>query len=238
MASAEVDSSLRLLATTDNRHAHTLAKRYGLELVDLPDRPNTWHFQIERGSLALIDPDGASLILDEQSISRRMKGFGRGELARAVGLPTGKRILDALGGWGTDSVCLALFGHQLTYIEREPVIFTLARERIERMEIPIECHLCSAEEFMTKSDKLFDVVYLDAMFEPHKSGAKSSKVMQILAEFAQPCALEQLVQTARERAIHRVVLKRRRKDRSELPVADWSIQGKTIRYDVYRGFDR
>ena len=53
-----------------------------------------------------------------------------------------------------------------------------------------------------------------------------------------PCSVDQsafdIAPTARARARARVVLKRRLKDPIEL-TPDWSLRGRSVRYDVFRG---
>ena len=184
---------------------------------------------------ALLLRNGAQVFtLDVHSIDRRMIGFARSGLARACGLPAGKRILDALGGWGTDAACLASLGHRVTLCEIEPLVYVLCKERIDRLELDIDCLNVSVESFLTETTESFDVIYLDAMFDEHPSGAKSSKPMQVLSDIAYRSEIEPLLRRAQDLATDRVVVKRRRKNRAMLPPPDWTVKGKTVRFDVYR----
>ena len=82
-----------------------------------------------------------------------------------------------------------------------------------------------------------DVIYLDPMFPGRRKKALPNKRMQYLNMLlgeSEPFDAS-LLELARQRARNRVVLKRRLKD-PELLAPDWALKGRSVRYDVYRGY--
>ena len=83
---------------------------------------------------------------------------------------------------------------------------------------------------------VYDVIYFDPMFPPRRKSALPGKRMQYLGELlGEGEAFDTgLIPKALQRARSRVVLKRRLKDPVTLR-PDWTLRGRSIRYDVYRG---
>ncbi len=159
-----------------------------------------------------------------------------GDLVRACGVAAGRRtaVLDVMAGWGVDALVLAGRGCAVTLVERLPAMSALQQDLVRRSGLPAEV-VCGDgfEALLTASP---DVVYLDPMFPERSKNSLPGKRMQWLAELADGDArpLETWLALARERARRRVVLKRRRRDPTVL-TPDWRIDGRTVRYDVYRG---
>jgi len=172
-----------------------------------------------------------------------------GLLARAIGLrkhPT-PRVLDATAGLGQDGFLLACHGCRVQLCERSTIIAALLEDGLERgladpetapiLKERMQLHAGDAGEFMrqkTGSDPV-DVVYLDPMFTKSNHAALAKKEMQWLRLLVgQDEDAPHLLDTAIAHARRRVVVKRSLK----APVLGGrtphcSIQGTTIRYDVY-----
>lgn len=160
-----------------------------------------------------------------------------GELLRACGAADDVRVLDAMAGWGVDGLVLARRRCRVTMVERQPLLAALQRDLVRRAAAGdrVTCVLGDGFEVLTSPSR-WNVVYLDPMFPERGKGALPGKRMQWLAELAHEDArpLAQWIEAAREAAVDRVVLKRRRRDAVVNP-PDWQILGRTVRYDVYRG---
>ena len=89
-------------------------------------------------------------------------------------------------------------------------------------------------------DSVYDVICLDPMFPQRRKKALPGKRMQYLGALLEQSELEadsdaaDMVLRARPHARSRVVLKRRLKD-PPAGAADWSLKGRSVRYDVFRG---
>ena len=170
-------------------------------------------------------------------IERRVRSGRRSALAKACGAVSGLRIHDAMAGWGTDGLVLAGLGCNVHMSECNAEVYAVMAERAangaprSRVSWALEDARCRWHQATP-----FDVVYLDPMFGRHPKTALPAKSMQLLAALADPVAshdLVQLIEQARGVAGDRVVVKRR----ASAPPAvrpDWSIEARSVRFDVYR----
>lgn len=211
-----------------------LAEQLEVRLEPTRKISDAWYLLIVDGRLELRGHDGRRLVLEESVIERRLVGFSRSSLAKACGASRLPRILDALSGWGTDGITLAAFGCSVVCCEVVPLVVTLNRARALNIAPDTEYVCCDALEFMSSGSREFDVVYLDDMFAPHPKGAQPSKPLQILAELAGTCDCAQAIDAALKISKDRVVVKRRRNQNPARKKPDWSVDSKTVRFDVYR----
>ena len=186
------------------------------------------HLELRRAG----DRRGAFVSVGE--LSRRAAQGG--DLARACGVAAGKAptVLDAMAGWGVDGLVLAGRGCPVTLVERLPALSALQADLARRCGLPAELVCGDGFEVLRTAEP--DVVYLDPMFPERSKTSLPGKRMQWLAELAEcdPRPLEDWLALACSRARQRVVLKRRRRDPA-VASPDWRIDGRTVRYDVYRG---
>ncbi len=160
------------------------------------------------------------------------------ELARACGLsrhapPT---VLDAMAGWGIDGLTLHRLGCKVTCLEQSPVAWALLHNLFERAGVSdVPLHRTDAWCWLEQSGESFQVVYLDPMFPERRKKALPGKRIQYLAQLVPGLEHElgDWLNAARSMATSRVVLKRRLHD-PEIDNPDWCINGRSVRYDVYR----
>lgn len=207
------------------------------EAATPPAQETGFHLWLADDHLELRRPgDSTGAWIDRRELQRRAKQAG--ELVRACGRGGGRVVLDALSGWGVDGLVLARRGHRVVMVERHPAVHALQRDLASRSGISgATCVLGDGFELLRERGR-FDVVYLDPMFPPRRKSALPGKRMQWLAELTAPDErpLSRWVEEAMACARERVVLKRRRRDTAVRP-PHWSIVGRTVRYDVYRGYD-
>lgn len=259
MPSTESQSSRQKLAVAFNSEDAALgeqwAQRLLLPVTSVEDTSYPLHLLVNHGqlSLKLTEPKAPGAIsvdfIGGALGHRRRFGGGRGQtIAKAVGLKGGKhlRILDITAGLGRDAFVLASLGAQVTMVERSPIIAALLENALARAKQDAETTKWISERlYLINSDSLsvlqghnfshMDVVYMDPMY-PHRSkSALVKKEMRILREVVgddQDSA--QLLEAALHFAEQRVVVKRPAK---APPVGDkkpnYSLEGKTTRYDVY-----
>lgn len=170
-------------------------------------------------------------------------------LYRAIGIKKGNRptVLDCTGGFGRDSFLLASAGCRVTILERNKIIAALledglkrARENPETTRIieNIEMFEYDAVSFLTemaKSEKKYDVVYLDPMFPASSKSAKVKKELQFLQLLnINDNNIENLLPASLKVAGKRVVVKRpKHADFMNALTPSYNLSGRTTRFDVY-----
>lgn len=152
-------------------------------------------------------------------------------------------VLDATAGTGADSALLATLGARVTALERSPVVAALLVDGLRRAAddprigarlARLSVHNVEASTWIQDHPGAYDVICLDPMFEDTGSAA-AAKPMAMLRRLIPPagdCA--SLLRQARGSARRRVVVKRHRNAEPLAGVAgDFSITGKSVRFDVY-----
>ena len=168
------------------------------------------------------------------------KGIGKNhDLCKAVGVKTYPKVLDATAGLARDAFILAKLGCEVTMLERHPTIIPFIEQALtvftdDEVRQRMHFYACDALVFL-KDCELFDVVYLDPMFPLDNRTALAKKEMQQLQTIVgHDEDSEQLLDLARKKAKQRVVVKRHKLApclANQKP--NFSIQGKSTRYDVY-----
>lgn len=173
---------------------------------------------------------------------------GGGELVvKAVGAGRATRplsVIDATAGLGEDSLVLASHGCQVTLLERSPVMAELLADGmrraandpdlqpvLERMRLVGD----NAVTWLREHPESADVVYLDPMFPERRQSAEVRKEMRVCRDLVGDDAdAGELLESALEAAIRRVVVKRPRKAGAlPGPPPASSVVGRSSRFDVY-----
>ncbi len=173
-------------------------------------------------------------------VKRRLRQGRRSALGRACAAAPGLRVHDALAGWGTDGLVLAMLGCRVHMSERSAEVYSVLSARVAAwlgVEPGAEptCQLEDARSCWRERG-CFDVVYLDPMFGAHPKSALPARHMQVLAGIAHAqCdeSIHALIEQARGVATARVVVKRRA-NASAVGQPDWHIRARSVRFDVYR----
>lgn len=171
---------------------------------------------------------------------RRQEGKKQG-LVRACKPAPGVKIIDATAGWGRDAAVLASFGARVLMLERHPVMAALLADALRYRKEPgkhlmhLSLQAGDAYSFLNalQEKEYPDVIYIDPMHPERSKSALVKKDMQALQQMigADEDALE-LIQLAIRRVKQRVVVKWPQKSNPLLP-ANASIEGKTVRFDIY-----
>ncbi|HIJ84214.1 MAG TPA: class I SAM-dependent methyltransferase [Magnetococcales bacterium] len=230
------------------------SKRLGLPIVDHIDHTPLPLLVIHQGRLELrLGNARQKGVYCEFSIAKaqniqRQEGK-KSLLARAIGL--GKipspNVLDATAGLGQDSFLLAFHGCRVQLFERSPIVAALLEDGMQRalthpqtqtiVQQRMQLHMADADAFMQHppNGPRTDCVYLDPMFTKSNHSALAKKEMQMLRLLVgQDEDAPRLLQTAIAYGRQRIVVKRPLKAPPlEGPAPHFSIQGTTIRYDVY-----
>ena len=201
---------------------------------------------------SLIEPQIKPLFIDFSSGKnrhRRLYGGGRGQhLARAIGLKKHPYpvLVDATAGLGRDAFVLATLGCRVTMLERSAVIAALLRDGLQHAQqsddvavrnITQQMQLVHADaiNWLKSGRAIADVIFLDPMFPARKKSAQVKKEMRFFQDIVgRDPDIDELFTTALDVAARRVVIKRPVKSGYvQERTADFSIGGKTTRYDIY-----
>jgi len=238
------------------------ARHYGLAVAT---QANSYDFFLEY--IAISTPPGyltqLNSMADNQTSSinidftsgkhahRRQYGGGRQQpLARAAGLKPGfnPHILDMTAGLGRDAFVLASLGCKLSLVERNPIVFELlnngmeralhndaTKEIIQRMQLYHD----QAANWLQQLDEgsLPDSIYIDPMYPQRSKSAQVKKEMQFFHHIVgQDEDASALLDAALLSPVKRIVVKRP-KSAGQLgnikPVSH--ISSKNTRYDIYTG---
>lgn len=178
---------------------------------------------------------------DKKSLSRRREGRQQA-LVKACDPRPGRVIVDATAGWGRDASVLAQFGATVCMIERSVIMAALLQDGLSRLlhnnpyglDLRMICLDAKAYLASLTADGLPDVIYIDPMHPERRKSALVKKDMQALQMLIGPDedALE-LISCARTCVRDRVVVKWPQ-NLTPLLKPNYSIQGKTVRFDIYR----
>lgn len=179
---------------------------------------------------------------------RRTKGGGE-LIAKAVNHTARPTVFDATGGLGRDSFVLASLGLEVDTFEQNPSVACLLSDGLQRARAAestaeiaqrIRLHHGDACVLMRElaAVRRPDVVYLDPMYpERQKSAAVKKEMAYFHGLITEPQNETGLLETARQVAGKRVVVKRPRLGEflnGEKPAYQYT--GKSTRFDVYLPF--
>ena len=180
---------------------------------------------------------------------RRRSGRSRNQaIGRAIGLRSGVgTVIDATSGLCRDAFLLACLGCRVTAIERSAVVAALVRDGLERARAESKTDLNRVLDRITlvvgdaretlagmTASSAPDVVYLDPMYSEAGRSALAKKEMRILRRLVgDDSDATQLLESARNVARKRVVVKRHRHAPPLAEMPALKFLGRSVRYDVY-----
>lgn len=197
-----------------------------------------------------VDPSNLSIDFSNNDITTRIDP--KSKKCSVVQAVEGRKkdkmlILDSTAGLGRDSFTLAARGHKVIAIEKNPYIFLLLKDALERAKK--NEHLKAIAERITLLNKdsteyinsnkslLFDCIYIDPMFPERKKSAKVKQNMQIMhnVAFNDENTNELLVENSiQSKLVKKLVVKRPIKAKflsDRTPSSQ--IKGKSNRFDIY-----
>ena len=158
--------------------------------------------------------------------------------------------VDATAGLGEDSLLLAAAGFRVTLYERNPVVYELLKDALERASQIPELAPVVARMTAVHADSVAgmasleappDVILLDPMFPARQKSALVKKKLQMIQKLEQPCDDEiTLLLTAMEAKPKKLIVKRPPKGEYLAGLKpDHSIEGKAVRFDCFASpYDR
>lgn len=157
----------------------------------------------------------------------------------------GLEILDCTGGFAKDASLLASLGNNVTLIEQNPLIMSLlldAKKKIKEDKLKtiferIQSRLGNCIDFIRNTNKKFDYVYFDFMFNNRKSSLPSKRE-QFLRKIVNNDVSENLdiVKEALHRVSSKVIIKEHvsSNDYKDFDIIN-TYKGKTVKYHLLKG---
>jgi 16S rRNA (guanine1516-N2)-methyltransferase len=168
--------------------------------------------------------------------------YGNSLIKCMRGLPKDCSVVDATAGFGRDALSLATISGSVLLIERLPWMIALLEDAIESVQHKSLRNLIGkfnlisgdSKDYLLNNHTRADVIYLDPMF-PNIGNAKAKKNIQALRDLTKEDNSSSLFFIAMELASSRVIVKRHKNSiyiNNLKP--NFSISGKTVRFDVYK----
>ena len=154
-------------------------------------------------------------------------------------------ILDCTGGFARDAAILASLGNNVTLIDRNPLIMSLlvdAREKIKTDDIRyifnrIKSKFGNCIDFIRNTNKHFDYIYFDFMFNTNKS-ALPSKNEQFLRKIVKNNINENIdiIYETIQRVRSKIIIKEHisSNDYDNFDIIN-TYKGKTVKYHLLEG---
>lgn len=194
-------------------------------------------------------PEGLALCLEgcapiavdfESVVKQRLKqGMKKPDILRACKLEPHFTVLDATAGFGRDAALLASTGAKILMCEREAILQALLKDGLRRLDPAsgLNLHLIEADalDYLSalQPEAYPDVIYLDPMHPERRKSARVKKDLYALQLLLGADAhAERLLISSRAHSKLRVVVKWPAKQQALLK-PNYSVEGKTIRFDVY-----
>ena len=209
---------------------------------------NEFTLQQTENGLALVS-DGQELRGDFTRMLPRLKSSNLSKelLVKAAKIkdPAGPlTAIDGTAGLGDDSILLAAAGFHVKMYERNPIIYELLRDTINRaLEIPelapiverMELFHGDSIEAMKQLETPPDVILLDPMFPERQKSALVKKKLQMIQKLESPCLDEvELIKTAMNARPKKLIIKRPPKGPYLAGIKpDYSNEGKAVRFDCF-----
>jgi 16S rRNA (guanine1516-N2)-methyltransferase len=197
------------------------------------------YFLYDESGLSFHDEEMGRLHLDFLNSVDYVRKAHRGKselIAKAVGLPKGpQKVFDATVGLAQDAWFLSQLGADVEGCERSPVVYLLLKDAIDRAGVEhLKVHFGDSIEYIQKNSQNFSVIYIDPMFPEKKKSALPRKEMRIFRKWVgEDPDSDQLLQTALQSSVERVVVKRPMKASPMTAGPIHSFEGQTVRYDLY-----
>ena len=154
-------------------------------------------------------------------------------------------ILDCTGGFAKDAAILASLGNNVTLIERNPLIMSLLVDAKEKIKIDdiryifsrIKSRFGNCIDFIRNTNKHFDYIYFDFMFNTNKS-ALPSKNEQFLRKIVKNDINENIdiINETIQRVRSKIIIKEHisSNDYDNFDIIN-TYKGKTVKYHLLEG---
>ena len=149
----------------------------------------------------------------------------------------GSEILDCTAGFGRDARILDLLGYKVTMIEKSPLIILILKNALNILkDHNLTLYYGDSYDFLNHSEKEYDYIYIDFMFDKTKDKSLSSKNDEILKIISlSEKNKNRLIKLAIKKSKKRVIVKEPKHSSSNIINANFNIKTKLINYNIYNG---
>jgi hypothetical protein len=149
----------------------------------------------------------------------------------------GSTLLDCTAGYGRDSYILRLMGFNVTMIENSPVMSLLLNNALKKLKLSnFRMYHGNSYDYLNHSEKYYDYIYIDFMFNKLKKNPLSSKNDETLKLISfQENNKNDLISLAIKKSNNRVVVKEPKHSLSSILKPEYTIKTKLLNFNIYKG---
>ena len=146
-------------------------------------------------------------------------------------------LLDCTAGYGRDSYVLRSMGFNITMIENSPVMSLLLNDALKKLKLSnFKMYHGNSYDYLNHSEKYYDYIYIDFMFDKLKKNSLSSKNDETLKLISfQENNKNNLIRLAIKKANSRVVVKEPKYSLSNILKPEYTIKTKLLNFNIYKG---
>ena len=146
-------------------------------------------------------------------------------------------LLDCTAGYGRDSYVLRSMGFNITMIENSPIMSLLLNDALKKLKLSnFKMYHGNSYDYLNHSEKYYDYIYIDFMFDKLKKNSLSSKNDETLKLISfQENNKNNLIRLAIKKANSRVVVKEPKYSLSNILKPEYTIKTKLLNFNIYKG---
>ena len=146
-------------------------------------------------------------------------------------------LLDCTAGYGRDSYVLRSMGFNITMIENSPIMSLLLNDALKKLKLSnFKMYHGNSYDYLNHSEKYYDYIYIDFMFDKLKKNSLSSKNDETLKLISfQENNKNNLIRLAIKKANNRVVVKEPKYSLSNILKPEYTIKTKLLNFNIYKG---
>ncbi len=176
--------------------------------------------------------------LDEETDNKiKLRLSGKKDIFNKLFPKKGSTLLDCTAGYARDSYILRSMGFNVTMIENSPVMSLLLNNALKKLKLSnfIMYH-GNSYDYLNHSEKNYDYIYIDFMFNKLKNNSLSSKNDETLKLVSfQELNKNRLIKLAIKKSRDRVVVKEPKHSLSNILKPEYVIKTKLLNFNIYKG---
>ena len=146
-------------------------------------------------------------------------------------------LLDCTAGYGRDSYILRSMGFNVTMVENSPIMSLLLNDALKKLKLlNFKMYHGNSYDYLSHSEKYYDYIYIDFMFNKLKKNSLSSKNDETLKLISfQENNKDDLIRLAIKKSNSRVVVKEPKNSLSNILKPEYTIKTKLLNFNIYKG---
>ena len=230
------------------------SNHYDKELSDFLDKTLNRYYdkeltknlsiKLNKGNIELVNANykaAVSISVDflNEAINNKIKSrlTGKKDIFSKLFPIKNSTLLDCTAGYGRDSYILRSMGFNVTMIENSPIMSLLLNDALKKLKLSdfIMYH-GNSYDYLSHSEKYYDYIYIDFMFNKIKKNSLSSKNDETLKLVSfRENNKNKLIKLAIKKSNIRVVVKEPKHSLSNILKPEYTIKTKLLNFNVYKG---